>query len=398
MPLRRRLTFIFGYHIFECDASNTEKLLNIFMRYRIIYWGLQKNEEKCVFRVLSKDAENLISLCGAERIELRLLLVRGLFHILGRYKKRAGLFVGAIVFAATVYISGLFVWEINITGKTSVPRREITELLAAHGLEVGSYIPSLDLDAIKNRALIDSDTLSWMAVNINGTSVNIVVREIEGESEETAKKSPANLVAICDGQIEMLEVYEGQPTVNVGDAVRAGELLVSGIVGTDITDPRYLHAQGKIWARTTKTVRVEIPLEYEKKVYTGEVKRQKTIKFFAKNINLFINSGNLSENYDKIEREDPLTFFGRFTVPVSILTEEYREYTYQTFNRTETEAVKLAYAELSLAVNDALRGAELLKKTVTAGFSDQSYVIECELYCIEDIATVAEFEINEGIK
>ena len=61
-------------------------------------------------------------------------------------------------------------------------------------------------------------------------------------------------------------------------------------------------------------------------------------------------------------------------------------------NRTEVEAVRLAHHELSLALEGALAGSELLKKSVTASFSEDAYVIDCELYVIEDIAVAAEFE------
>lgn len=392
MILMRMLNFIFGYHIFECDMSDTEKLINMFMHYRIIYWDLKKCEDRTRFCILSKDAKMLSSLCASNGVCLYLADVRGLFHMLKRYKRRFGFIVGVLFIAVSVWWAGCFVWRIDVVGNESVSSREVIALLESFGLRVGSYIPSLDLDVIKNRALIESNELSWMAVNINGTSVNVIVREIE--NVENNEKSPANLVASCDGVIEMLEVHKGQPTVNVGDTVRNGDLLVSGIIANENAPTRYVNASGKIYARTTKHIRIEVPLEYEGKVYTGKIKKEKIIKFFGKSINLFTNTGNLSENYDKIEKEEQLSFFGRFSVPVSMVTRDFSEYTMCTLKRTELEAVKLAHAQLLLRIDDALSNAELLKKAVSARFEKEVYVIDCELCCVENIAIEAEFGIE----
>lgn len=390
MLLMRLLNFVFGYRIFECDIRDTEKLIDLFMRCGIIYWDLKQSGDRTRFFVRSRDAAALSSLCASHGIGLYLIGERGLLHILKKYKRRAGVFAGLLFIALSVWWAGRFVWKIEVTGNEKVSAREIIALLDSHGLRVGSYMPALDLDVIKDSALIDSDTLSWMALNVDGTSVGVVVREIEAGG--STDDSPSNLVAASDGVIEMLEVYRGQPTVSVGTAVRRGELLVSGIIANEKTPARYVHASGKIYARTTKLIRVEVPLEYEGKVYTGKLKRERTINFFDKSINLFSNSGNLTGNYDKIEKEEPITFFGRFSVPVSVVTREFSEYTVCTLERDELEAVRLAYAELALRTEDALSEAELVKKTVSAGFKEGAYVIECELGCIENIAAEADFE------
>ena len=392
MFLLRLLNYIFGYHIFECNARDTEKCLNLFMRYRIIYWDLERREQMTRFSVLSKDARAVFSLCERSEIELCLVRICGMFHTVKKYKKRIGVFFGLAVIAFAVWFSGLFVWKIDVVGNDSVSSSYVTELLLENGLGVGSYIPALELDMIRERALISSDKLSWMALNVKGTGIEVVVREIEeGKRTDT---TPANLVAERDGVIELLEVHKGRSTVNVGDAVRAGELLVSGILSDEKTGTRYVHASGKVFARTTKNIRIEIPFEYEEKTYTGEQKTKKTLKFFNKTVNLFSNCRNLYENYDKIEREVPLSFFGRFTVPVSLLVSEFSEYTYSTKNRTETEAVKLAYATLALRMEEALSDAELVKKTLSARFEGGAYVVECELVLVENIAKEASFEIN----
>ena len=390
MLLFHLMDFVFGYHVIECEAKNAEKLLNIFMRYRMIYRDFRKCGDKVFFSILSKDEKSFRTLCQREGIVILSAHSKGLFHIIKKYKRRAGLLLGLAFIAFFIWFSGLFVWRIYVVGNTSVSSGYVVELLGANGLDVGSYIPSLELDKIRESTLIASDKLSWMALNVKGTSIEVVVREIEEGKQRD--NTPRNLVAECDGVIELLEVHKGKATVNVGDAVRAGELLVSGIVSDEKTSAKYVHAEAKVFARTNKRIHIEIPLEYEAKSYTGEIKREKRLKFFDKSINLFVNSGNLYENYDKIEREECLTFFGRFSVPVSILTSEFSEYTYSTKTRTETEAVKLAFAELSLKTEEVLADAELVKRSVAAHFEDEAFIIDCDMVLTQNIVKEAKFE------
>ncbi len=392
MFLLRLLNYLFGYHILACHADDTEKLLNLFMRYRIISWDLEKGAERTCFCILSKDKKGLSSLCERDGIELFFIEKRGLFHVLKRYKRRFGILAGVAFIAIFVWFSGLFVWRMEVVGNERESYSSVVSLLDSAGLGIGSYIPKLELDSIRERALMSSDELSWMALNLRGTTVEVVVREIE--AGESTDNTPANLVAAHDGVIEQLEVHKGYSTVNVGDAVRKGEMLASGILSDEKTGTRYVHANGKVFARTNRVIHIEIPLEYEAKSYTGEKKTKKSLNFFNKSINLFSNCGNLCENYDKIEREVPLSFFGRFTVPVSLTTCEFLEYTVCTQSRTETEAVKLAYATLALCIEEVTSDAQLIKKTLSANFCGEAYVIECELVLIENIAVESSFDIE----
>ena len=63
--------------------------------------------------------------------------------------------------------------------------------------------------------------------------------------------TPCNIVASKDGIIHQPIVMEGELVVEVGDTVRKGQLLVSGIIEHQDTQiVRYVHARANIWART----------------------------------------------------------------------------------------------------------------------------------------------------
>lgn len=52
--------------------------------------------------------------------------------------------------------------------------------------------------------------------------------------------------------------------------VRAGQLLISGVVDSGYGGSRQVAGMGKVYGRTWYTLRCRVPLTVEEKVYTGE--------------------------------------------------------------------------------------------------------------------------------
>ncbi len=392
---KKLLNSFLGYCKIECEAGDSERVLNLFMKNSIINWKFRKQEDKTVFFILESDIVRFFALCEVEKIKCEVIKTAGFLPYLRKYKKRLGIPIGFAIFFIILWVSGLFIWEINISGNSAVKEEEIIERLSLHGCKVGTYIPSIDYDSIYNRLLMQSDDLSWISINMRGTVANVEVRETEKGGNIGQTGDGANLTAAQDGQIEQFEIYAGAPAVNVGDSVRAGDLLVSGIIESKNFGHRYVYAKGKVYARVTKEIVVKIPLKQTQKSYTGKEIRDTTVKIFGKTINISSNSGNIEGKYDKIEKREQLGFFCVVSVPVYIETVVYREYEFAECRITEIEAVRQAYNQLKVQTASELKDADLLKRSIDARFEDDSYFIYCSLYCIEDIAQTTEFELSE---
>ena len=52
-------------------------------------------------------------------------------------------------------------------------------------------------------------------------------------------------------------------------------------------------------------------------------------------------------------------------------------------------------AELKIKMDSALSDAELISKRVNHYCDFEYYYVECELYCIEEIAELVEFKVTE---
>ena len=99
----------------------------------------------------------------------------------------------------------------------------------------------------------------------------------------------------------VISMFTGNIEVELGEDVSEGQLLVSGVYGDEKSPMRFLRSKGQVLAQCDREFSVTVPLEYEKKVYTGEKKIKKSLIFFEKEVKFFGNSGNSYASCDTIE-------------------------------------------------------------------------------------------------
>ncbi len=386
--------FLSGKRGVWADAENATALMNLCLRHGITYHGFRWGEDGSVFfEVSSFTARRLERLCLASGISARLLEKGGLPPYLWRYRKRAGLILGAIFAVILILLSTRFVWSVRVHGNERMTKAEILSELKSCGFGVGSYIPRVQTEELETRVLIASDRISWIAIHLDGTVAVVQVIENVSPPVSEDRSRPANLVAARDGQIEEVLLYRGNCLVSVGQAVREGELLVSGLYDSATLGYRYTRAAGKIMARTEHRFEIEIPLCYEEKHYEERECREIVLNFFDFSMKIFKNTRNDGRECDIIKEEKIWTLFGRHALPVSFTVTDAIPYRTESAQREPEEALTLAYGELETRLSDFSESGQLLRQDVTSEWTDTSLILHCTVYCIEDIAVQREFEI-----
>jgi similar to stage IV sporulation protein len=285
------------------------------------------------------------------------------------------------------------IWNIEIDGNDRLSRAHILSLLAENGVEVGSPLRALQIDRVEGNLLLAEKDISWVALYAVGTTLHVQVRETERGAPP--EQGAANLVAARDGVIERIEVYDGNLAVKVGDVVRQGELLVSGVYDAAAGGAiRTTFAEGEVFARTAREYTVEIPLLYEQKVYTGREWSEKRIKFFAKSIKVFANSGNAPTTCDIIYYNYSLNFFGGDPLPLGMSTAVYREYRIETVELSPQSAAAQAFSEIEGELARLSEGIELLEKRYSFELTDTAYVLTCRITCVENIAVTQPIKLG----
>ena len=388
--------FFFGGKRIAADAQNATSLLDLCMERGISYTDFSYDDRGAVsFACSGRAASVLKRLCEERGIAIEVQSAFGLPYFCYRYRKRAGLLLGTMLSIALMILSKSYVWDVRVTGNTTMTDSEVIAELEACGFGVGSYIPTFRAGELENRVLIASDRISWIAVYLDGTvaTVQVVEHAQKPPAEDTSK--PANLVAAFDGQIEFLELYRGDCLVKVGQAVKKGDLLVSGIYDSQTQGFRYTRASGKVYARTERHFTVEIPLVYEEKVY-GEAQRGEiTLHFFGFSTKILKSTGNVEDRCDIIKEEKGLDWLGVSSLPMGITVTSLLPYEMREVTRTQEAALELAYVELEQQLAAFSQDTRILKKSISTTLTESALILECDVTCIMDIATRVEFEITQ---
>ena len=388
------LNFLRGVYVITVAKSAADEVLDLLVCHNIPFHGQKFSKTALSFRLYPPYFKAYIRLRGEERYEGEVRRHLGLGALFHRHRKRAGFFLGAVMAALLLVCSTLFVWDVRISGNERVPADEIRATLSSHGVEIGTFIPTLRKERVESEIMLEISELSWISINLRGTVALVEVHERKDGDQIIDLQSPSNLVAAMDGQITALEVTGGQTVAKLSQTVRKGDLLVSGIIDSKALGYRLVRARGEVFAAVTLTYDVELPYEMEKKVYTGEFFTEKSVKFFTKTIKLFGKDSISPSSCDTIEVERRIYLLDRIALPIFITETTHSVYEIQTVLLSENEAIALAYEKLHAMCDETLEDAEILARRTNFNFGEDALTLHEEVDCVLNIAE--EVKISTG--
>jgi len=388
----RFFDYIRGLYKISVDESAARRVLSPMVKARIPFGNVSRANGRAEFTVRGKDVAAVEK--TAERVNAKITVVRtGFPALIARYKKRIGLAVGAALALFALVFSSRFVWDIKISGNADVAAEEIETALDAYGFRLGSYIPSLDVGEISKKIVIENENLTWMSINIRGTVAHVEVREAAfSEAESVAE--PSNLIASFDGQIVLVEAYGGKSEVKIGQTVKKGDLLVSGVIDSTALGYRLVRSRGRVYASVTKSFSASVKTDVTEKAYTGAERSYKSIEFFSKKAELFKNINISYEKYDTIVDTERLTIFG-VELPVFITTTRYVEYIENSLVISDEEALSKARRLIAEQMAVELENDEILARYEDVKFDDGYCTLDVLIECVTDIATEQKIQTEQ---
>lgn len=379
-------------HEITVSEKGARAALDLLVRHDIPFYHLRKEEDRVSFRLYAPYFREYAARRGERRFlgETRKRL--GFAVFVSRYKARVGLLAGAVFGIFLMILSSLFVWDVAVTGNDTIPESVVLDALAENGLTLGTFIPSLDTERLEGRLMLAVDGVSFISVNLRGTVARVELREREDNTEIEDIESPSNLIAAMDGQVEAIEITGGVGKVTPGKIVKKGDLLASGIIDSTALGYRLVRARGVVTARTTMTYEIKIPLLITEKVYTGEIKTEKSVKFFSKTLKFFKNTNISFESCDRIEKERRIFLLGKIKLPISIIETAYAEYEIKSRVLTEEEALQKAREALRYESESDLADAEILARHTNVFCDGETLFLTEKVECIVDIAAEIKIE------
>ena len=282
------------------------------------------------------------------------------------------------------------VFDVRVSGCEALDEEDVIEELREFGLNAGSFWGNFNRSDAEARLLDNCDQIAWVNINRRGSVAYVDIIEKKREEEQTAYDF-CNVVAREDCVIEDITVKRGYAVVKKGDAVKRGDILISGVPPRGIGS--FCMADGIVIARVNRAITVEKPYESEEKAVSSEQNKAFKIKIFNFFINIFDFCGNSASECDIIERKTDLTLFGK-KIPISVVKSYEVEYFLHQKRYLESELMLLASEEMNFLVSELSLESEILKMKSQGSFTEVGYSLTTDLVLLREVGEFAPFEIN----
>lgn len=296
------------------------------------------------------------------RTRVRIRRRNGLPFIMRRAAGRKPLLAGAVFFLFCLYYLSTLVWFVEIRGSERLDPDAVLGALSEIGLRPGIRKSGLDTDEIEQNLELRFPDLAQALVTINGTRALVVLVE-KAPVPAKNNRTPADLLAAKSGVVERLVVVTGQAAVKEGEAVRAGQTVVRGILEPKVPgqpgavgEPVPVRAKGEVFARVWYQEYREVPLRFPEKVRTGRAYRRQIIKAGGWDIITWGRGPVPFSDYEVEESGNSVFSWRNPLFSVEKVTSVYFELLSRPGQRDVREAVELAEAGLAREVLDALPG------------------------------------------
>ena len=277
--------FFCGVLEIELSGIYPEKIFDLLERNRIAVWNSRYSNKKICLFITIKDFKKLPKILKKSGIKVHITSKKGFPFFISKYKKRFGVFLGIILFLAVLEFLSSFIWIIDVEGNKTVSYNEILSACDELGVNIGTRCSQINAKAKAQELLLKMEKLSWASLNIEGCRLTVNVTEVTEKKEDNSVAT--NLKAKSDGVITRIDVTSGNCVVKVGDFVKKGDLLVSGI-WERADGTRFVHSIGSVMADTEKVLCFKEPLMKRTKSPTGKTKEKKVLEFFSIKIPLYL--------------------------------------------------------------------------------------------------------------
>lgn len=379
----------------ELTCADPTGMLSILAQNGLILENIAHTGELTLrFRIGRTQFRKLRRLCSRRGGELTILHRQGSYWTGKRLLGRPILLgMGLLVVMATLYLPGR-VLTIRVEGNRLVPTRRILDAAEQSDLGFWTARRGIRSEQVKNQLLERIPELQWAGVNTAGCEAVIHVRERTAQSLPAGKAGVCNVAAARDGVITQVTVLAGNGLCQPGQAVREGQLLVSGYTDCGLT-VRAERAEAEVYALTRREFSAVFPAQWLKKRGETGLTKKYSLVVGKKRINFGKNSGILGGTCGKMTRVYQLTLPGGIRLPVSLWEECFQSVDTLPETVTEEEAQTRLTAFAQESVEHSMIAGEILGQEVELETLDGAYRLSGHFTCREMIARQINGEILE---
>lgn len=385
-----RFGFLKHYRKIRIEGTNLTGLVNKCIKndieLRCLNW---KNHIESDVEIKGEDFDRLRKLAGHSN-KISVLKEGGAVPLFGSIRANILTIAGAFLIGALIFYQSLFVAEIRIDGYRSIDEASIRQTLADAGLYEGVRKKEDYSDA--KAALYDAyDKITWVSIFEKGRLIKVTVAEAENLDDKVEiRTDPVNIVAERSGMIEKVIPLRGNASVQKGDYVNKGDVLISGRYKYQSSDYSkgddffylYSHAEGQAYAKVPE----HITYYFEKNVRKLNSTGRFIPGIYARIGDIEIDTAEFMNRYEVSERKEITLAEAARLLPFEIRLVKVDE--------TSIEEEHISLARIRKTVDAAVRqyakdnlekGEEILNMSVDYSESEGLIKADVMLELLKDI-------------
>ena len=353
--MKRLMNFLWGVVVVTVTGPFPERVINLCAQEGVAFWAVEWQDEHTIqLTVRRRGLKQLRELAERVACQVQVDGRRGLPDFLLRFRSRYAFLAGLCLSLCAVTFLSRFVLTVEVTGNQRLSTAVILTQLRQLGVRPGVYGPSIDRQQVAQEAILGLEGISWMAINLHGTRLEVIVRETVEVPERVDESGYYDIIAEAPGIITHVEAELGDGLVQEGDTVLEGDVLISGTVTME--PPKYsdlptryyqTHARGRVWARTWRTLTAAISLQADGKEYTGEEETVWALEWAGQRKVLW---GEETKEGDKSVQTWQAVLPGGVELPIRLVRETIRVYEPKTLEINWKAAQELLEGQLEQQV------------------------------------------------
>ncbi len=362
-----------GYVVVRVQGHRLERLINRMMNHRFAAWNISRtSKEDAQFSITIQDFFQLRPILRETDCRVSIVKRVGLPFILQKAQKRSGFILGAFLFCVFLYLFSNMIWSVDIEGvklpeDEALLRAELVQL----GVKPGGFKFRAENGTIIQQTIMDHlPNITWIGFQYEGTKAQLKVVE-KALPQLPEPTNPRHIVANKKAVIHDLFVEQGEPRVKPNQYVQPGDILISGIIGTE-ENQQIVSAKGDVIGEIWYEGNVSIPLTQRQTALTGEQVKRFFISLGDYHLPIW---GFKQASFEQMREErvyQPVVLW-RWELPIGLTSIAKQESKEVKRNLSEDEAIRLGLTmakknmESKLPTDAEIIGEKVLRKRIENG-------------------------------
>lgn len=400
------IRFLRGYVKVYLTGFSPERFMNLCNNHHIELWDVEPEKDGYTFFMYVDGFFGCREFLRKTKTKVVVRKKLGLPFFMFRYRKRKLFFAGLLGCLLALFLATRFIWAFEISGNRQFTDDMFLGFLESQDVSYGMAIDKLDIDSFEKKLREEYDYITWASAKIEGTKLHVTIKENEvGTRAQEQEYAAGDLRASVSGTIVSMVTRSGVPMVKVGDAVNAGDMLISGIVpimNDDATLRTYheTRADGDVVIESTMPYEDELALKYRKKTYTGNTDRLLVLGIGTKELKIGIL--DLEEDCEIMTVRKPVKLLDNLYLPVIYGHNDYIGYEMTESTYTREEALNILNDRfLRFCTTLEEKGVQIMKKDVKIDYKGDKVVVYGSLVIRENgitLSPITEFPEENGIE